>query len=127
MPILRNRPPKYQRSGKYAVVYHHGKRIYLGDYGSQESQVAYSRFVAGSQAAPTFHLSTGETSISVRELAAGYLDQAKATQSSTDYKNCCTVVFDFLLKLYGDDTSVDSFKPSNLKLVRESMKHRGDC
>ena len=45
MPILKNRPPKYQRSGKYAVVYAHGKRIYLGDYGSPESHVAYSRFV----------------------------------------------------------------------------------
>ena len=63
MPILKNRPPKYQRSGKYAVVYHDGKRIYLGLYGSQESQVAYSRFVAESQADPTFHLSKAETSI----------------------------------------------------------------
>jgi len=121
MPILKNRPPKYQRSGKYAVVYHHGKRIYLGDYGSPESQAAYSRFVAESQANHVFIPTKGEPSSTVRELAAGYLDHARATQSDVDYKNCCTVVFDFLLELYGDDTPVDSFKPVHLKLVREAM------
>jgi len=121
MPVLKSRPPKYQRSGKYAVVYQHGKRIYLGDYGSPESHTAYSRFVAESQANPTFYLSKGEPNVSVKELAVAFLDHAKVTQSSTDYKNCCTVVLDFLLKLYGDSTPVDSFKPSCLKLVREEM------
>jgi len=128
MPNLKNRPPKYQRSGKYAVVYHHGKRIYLGEYGSPESHTAYSRFVAERQSNPTFHLPRGETSISVKELAVAFLDHAKVTQGDTDYKHCCTVILDFLLKLYGNDTPADSFKPSYLKLVREEMvKSRRFC
>jgi len=121
MPKLTTRPPQYKKSGKYAVIYVNGKRIFLGLYGSPESQAAYSRFLAESQASPTFYLSKGETSITVRELGAAFLDHAKVTQGDTDYKHCCTLVFDFLLKLYGDDTPADSFKPSFLKLVRESM------
>ena len=121
MPILKNRPPKYQRSGKYAVVYHHGKRIFLGDYGSPESQVAYSRFVAEIQASPTFILSKGETSVSVKELAAGYLDYAKENTDPTTYVIYRTIVLDFLAKLYGDDVPVDDFKPKSLKLVRTAM------
>ena len=69
MPILKNRPPKYQRSGKYAVVYHHGKRIYLGAYGSPESRAAYSRFLAESQANSAFHSPTEEANVTVKELA----------------------------------------------------------
>ena len=76
MPILKNRPPKYQRSGKYAVICHHGKRHFLRLYGPPESQVAYSRFVAESQANPVFYLSKGETNITVRELATAFLDHA---------------------------------------------------
>ena len=121
MPILKNRPPKYQRSGKYAVVYHHGKRIYLGEYGSPESHAAYSRFVAERQANPTFHLSAEEVNVTVKELAAAYLDHAKANTDPTTYIIYRTIVLDFLDKLYGDDTPVDAFKPSGLKLVRDAM------
>jgi hypothetical protein len=99
MPILKNRPPKYQRSGKYAVVYHNGKRNFIGIYGSEESKIAYSRFIAEIQANPTFQLTKGEAGVTVGGLSAAFLDNAKDTQRDTDYKNCCTVVFDFLLKL----------------------------
>jgi hypothetical protein len=121
MPKLKNRPPKYQKSGKYAVVYHHGKRIYLGDYGSPESQVAYSRFVAESQANPTFYLTKGETGVTVKELVAAFLDHAEDKIDIADFKHYRTIVVDFLLKLFGDGTPVDSFKPSSIKLVREEM------
>jgi hypothetical protein len=89
MPKLKNRPPEYKKSGKYAVVYHNGKRIYLGDYGSPESHAAYSRFVAESRNNPTFHLTKGETDTVVSELAAEFLDHAKATVNSTDYTFPC--------------------------------------
>ena len=46
MPKLTNRPPQYKQSGKYAVVYIDGKRIFLGLYGSDESKVAYARVLA---------------------------------------------------------------------------------
>ena len=125
MPKLKNRPPKYQKSGKYAVVYYHGKRIYLGLYGSPESHVAYSRFIAESRVNPTFHLEKGETDIAISELAAAFLEHTKATADSRSYSHCRVVVLEFLDKLYGDGTLVDDFKPSSLKLVREEMIRSG--
>ena len=121
MPKLKNRPPKYQKSGNYAVVYHHGKRIYLGEYGSPESHITYSRFVAESQANPTFYLTKGKTDVAICELTAAFLDNTKATADRNSYSHNRVVILDFLDKLYGDDTPVDSFKPSCLKLVREAM------
>jgi hypothetical protein len=46
MPKLKNRPPKYCKSGNYAVVYHQEKPVYLGKYGTPESKTAYARFLA---------------------------------------------------------------------------------
>ena len=46
MPKLNNRLPKYCKLNKYAVVYVNGKPRYLGSYGSQESKIAYSRFIS---------------------------------------------------------------------------------
>jgi integrase len=121
MPKLRNSPPKYRQSGKYAVVYHNGKRIYLGEYGTPESHVAYQRFLAESQGNPAFHLTKEKNGIAVCELAATFLDNAKVTADSKCYSHSRVVIMDFLDKLYGDDTPVNEFKPSCLKLVRESM------
>ena len=121
MPILKNRPPEYKKSGKYAVVYHNGKRIYLGLYGSPESHVAYSRFIAESRANPIFYLTKEDTEIAVSELAAAFLDHTKATADSKDYSHCRVVILEFLDRLYGDGTSVDDFKPKSLKLVRDEM------
>jgi len=50
MPKNIHKPPKYckLKAGKrlYAVVYHRGKTIYLGAYGSPEFKIAYARFIA---------------------------------------------------------------------------------
>jgi len=46
MPKLNNRPPKYCKMGKYAVVYFHGRPRYLGLYGSPESKVVYAHIIA---------------------------------------------------------------------------------
>ena len=117
-----NKPPKYCKMGKYAVVYLHGKKKhYLGLYGSPESHVAYSRLLAELQANPGFFPQKEEANITVRELAAAFLDHAKETFDDRDYRHCRTAVIDFLLKLYGDGTPVDDFRPSSLKLVREEM------
>jgi len=121
MPKLKSRPPKYSKMGKYAVVYHNGRPSYLGLYGSPESKVAYSRFVAELQVNPTVLLMPGEKCVTVRELAAAFLDHAKANTDSGSYSFNRIIVLDFLEKLYGDDTPVDSFKPRDLKLVREEI------
>jgi integrase len=128
MPKLQNRPPKYCKVNNYAVVYHNGKPHYLGLYGTPESRVAYSRFIAESQANPTFHLTKGKTDTAVSELSAAFLEYAKATTNPNSYAHFRVIIVDFLDKLYGDDTPVDDFKPSSLKLVRaELIKSRRFC
>jgi len=121
MPKLKNQPPKYCKIGKYAVVYCNGKPHYLGLYGSQESKVAYARFVAEIQANPTVVLPRAKKHVTVSDLSAAFLDHAEATTDPTTYVIYRTIVLDFLNKLYGDDIPVDEFKPSCLKLVREQM------
>ena len=121
MPRLINRNPKLSKLKKYAVVYYHGKIHYLGQHGTPEALTAYNRFCAGIQSDPTFYLTKGETDIAVSELTAAFLDHVKATADSSSYSFWRIIILDFLDKLYGDDTPVDSFKPSSLKLVREEM------
>ena len=122
MPKLNNRPPKYPKMGKYAVVYAYGRPNYLGRYGSEESKIAYSRLLAEIQASPTgVPLPKEEQHVTVRELAAAFLDYSQSSINPTDYAHYRTVVLDFLDKLYGDNTSVEHFKPRSLKLVRETL------
>jgi hypothetical protein len=124
MPKLSNRPPKYSKLKKYAVVYLHQKIHYLGLYGSEESQIAYARFIAEYRANPTLLLPKAESteaSVTVSELAVAFLDHAKGTLGLQNYNHHRIVVADFLLKLYGDGTPVNDFRPSCLKLVRSEM------
>jgi len=109
MPKLKNRPPKYSRMKKYAVVYYHGKPHYLGLYGSPESKIAYARFVAELQANPAFSPAKGEKHVTVREVTAAFLDHAAANTDSTNYSFHRVIVLDFLDKLYGDNTPVEDF------------------
>ena len=120
----KNKPPKYTKVGKYAVVYHNRKPVYLGLYGSEESHTAYARFVAESRANPTFCPQVEAIKITVRELALAFLDYAEVTYDHSGYLHYRIVINDFLLKLYGD-VAVDNFKPSCLKLVRSEMIHSG--
>ena len=120
MPKLVTRPPQYKQCGKYAVVYFDGKRVFLGLYGSEESKVAYARVLA-EWASPVLVPPKGETSVTVKELGAAFLDYAETNVDPITYIIFRTIVLDFLLKLYGDNTPVDEFKPSCLKLVREEM------
>ena len=121
MPKLNSRPPEYSKLKKYAVVYHRGKIHYLGLYGSPESKVAYARLIAEIQANPVLPPPSGEKHVTVRELAAAFLDHAKENADSKSFSFNRVVVLDFLDKLYGDDTPVENFTPRCLKLVREEM------
>ena len=125
MPKLKNRPPKYAKLKNYAVVYLNGKTHYLGLYGSDESKIAYARFVAENRVSTLFYQpKTEESSTSVSELAAAFLDHVKPIVNPQNYHHHRTVVADFLLKLYGD-IPVDDFKPSCLKVVRTELVHSG--
>jgi hypothetical protein len=98
--------------GKYAVVYLNGKKNYLGLYGSEESKVAYARFIAELQANPTgTPLPNGEKHVTVRELTAAFLDHAKQTLAPIGYSFYRVIILDFMDKLYGDGTTVYEFLP----------------
>ena len=126
MPKLNNRPPKYSQVNGRAVVYRNGRPVYLGGaYGSPESKIAYARFIAELQANPTVTPPVREQHVTVRELTAAFLDHAKANIDPISYGHCRVIVLDFLDKLYGDNTPVDNFKPSCLKLVRNEMIQSG--
>ena len=110
-----------------SIIYR-GKTHYLGLYGSPESHIAYSRLVAEIQANPALDLPKGESDVTVRELAVAFLDHAEANTDPITYITFRVIVLDFLDKLYGDNISVDNFKPSCLKLVRaEMVKSRRFC
>jgi len=56
--------------------------------------------------------------VTVSELAAEFLDHAKANINPTDYMHYQTVILDFLEKLYGDNFPVDGFKPRCLERIQ---------
>jgi hypothetical protein len=116
-----NRPPKYSKLNRYAVVYQDGKPHYLGIHGSQESNVAYARFLAELQTSPAFPPRKEDKHFTVRELAAAFLDHAEVNIHPTDYGHFRMIVLDFLDKLYGDNTPIEDLTPRCLKLVRDAM------
>ena len=83
MPKLKHQPPKYCKvkigKKKYAAVYHHGKTIYLGAYGSPESKVAYTRFVAEYKAGDAPYLPEDKESVTVKELVLSFLEHVEGT------------------------------------------------
>jgi hypothetical protein len=104
MPKNKYQPPKYSKINV-------GKTIYLGAYGSPESRIAYTRFVAEYNAAkPSFLLkeeTVEESSVTVKELALAFLDYAQeaftATYGHVHYRHYRMAIRE-LLKLYGDST-----------------------
>ena len=84
MSKLNNRPPKYSKMNRYAVVYVNGKPRYLGLYGSPESKTAYARFIAEIQASPALPPQNEGGYTSIPELTAAYLDYAEASINPTD-------------------------------------------
>ena len=125
MPKLINRNPKLSKLQKYAVSYYRGKIYYFGIHGTPEALTAYNRFCAELQSNSAVPLPKAEKHVTVRELAAAFLDYAKASIDPISYGHYRIVILDFLKKLYGDATPVDDFKPSCLKLVRETMIQSG--
>ena len=125
MPKLNNRPPKYSKQGKFAVVYYGKKTHYLGHHGTPESKIAYRRLIAEIQVNPTFFPTPGEKNITICELTAAFIDHTKANTNSVNYSFYKNIVLDFVDKLYGDGTLVDDFTPRCLKLVREEMVRSG--
>jgi integrase len=76
MPKLKKQLPKYARSGKHAVVYYHGKRIYLGLFNSPESMAAYVRFTTELKT-NSFCPHKDRRNITVQELVPIYLEHAQ--------------------------------------------------
>ncbi len=114
---------KNNSSGKtYAYVTLNGKRISLGPDG-QEAKEKYKALIAEWLSGGKF-LPTGDSAITIQEMAARYLKYAKLNYSgSTEYGNYKTVV-KILLSLYGS-TNANEFGPKKLEAVRQVMIEKG--
>jgi integrase len=124
MPKIKYQPPKYckvkVRKKLYAAVYRNGKTIYLGAYGSPESKIAYTRFVAELKADTAPYLPENKASVTVQALVLSFLDHVKGTITSQSYGHHRSAIR-ALLQLYGDDTHANNFTPSCLKLFRQEL------
>ena len=101
-----------------------------GQWGSPEVKAEYARFelewwenYRNPTKAPAATLGQDGNSAdtTLGSLVADYLTHAEGTMHPDDFRHVSTAVFDFLLKLYSDQTPVDSFTPKCLKLVRTAM------
>jgi len=127
MPKLTNKNPVLGQKEGRVVVRYQGKTHYLKRSdgtsckpGTKEALAAYNRLCLELQSNPGYVAPSGETDVTIDELAAAYLTHAKARLRS-DYPNVCTIVNDFLLPFYGDEYPVKKFTPKCLKKVREVM------
>jgi integrase len=128
MPKLKHQPPKYCKikikKKLYAVVYHHGKIIYLGAYGSPESKIAYTRFIAEHKDNTSLYLPEDNENVTVKQLALSFLDHVERTITPQGFGHLRSAIKE-LMKLYGDDTQVGDFTPSCLKLYRKELINSG--
>jgi hypothetical protein len=114
--------PYSDRKG-YAYVYVNRKPIPLKapdgsrcKTGTPEALTAYHRLCIELQSNPTgYAIPNGVEDITVSELCAAYLTYAEETMAIKDFLNCKTAIIDFLLKLYGSGTPVDSFSTKCLR------------
>ena len=124
MPKLKHQPPKYCKvkigKKKYAAVYHQGKTIYLGAYGSPESKVAYTRFVAEYKAGVAPYFPEDKETVTVKELVLSFLEHVQGTITPQSFGHNRSAIR-ALLELYGDDTLVGDFTPKCLKLFRQEI------
>ena len=94
--------------------------------GTPEALEAYHRFCLELQSSPTGHIGpTGEKNVTVKELAAAFLDHSQEAHKPINYGHYRIVLTDFLVPLYGEHVPVASFTPKSLKLVREAMIQSG--
>lgn len=120
--MCQNRIPSYRKQrckGRpdRAFIEVHGRRHYLGIYGSRESQEAYRRYIAEQYA-------NGEqlpSDVTLTELCAQYWKVLESTnQRPANHRSSLRI----LRELYGQTAAVD-FGPRALKTVREAMVAKG--
>ena len=132
MPKLTKKNPKLGKLGNYAVVRTGGKTIYLKDpqgrnakHGTPEALAAYNRYCY-ELSNPVGHItpSNGEPDITVKELAAGFLDFSVAHHKKANYTHYRIALTDFLVTVFGD-IPANQFGTKSLKMVRENMVRSG--
>lgn len=136
---MRTRIPKYRlhKSWGLGVVTLGGKDVYLGKYGTPESQAEYRRVIAewlacGRESAAQIASPSASTpaSIAINELVLSYLRFAKTYyvkngRPTGELDNIKHAVKQ-LVVTYGH-TDVEDFGPLALKTVREAMIASGLC
>jgi hypothetical protein len=118
-----NKPPKYCKNGKYAVVYVNGKKHYLGLYGSPESRQEYARLIAEWDTKPIPHQTKSESDVSINELAAAFLDHFESRQDKTEFTHNKSAI-GYAVNIYGT-LPANEFSPKKLKVVRSQMVKAG--
>ena len=101
----------------YDVIYIDRKPRYLGRHGSKEAETEYATFVADWWAkkartvaernspiplSPKVAEAREVLDITVKELAAAFLEHAKATLAKPNYTHYRIAVMEFLVKLYAN-------------------------
>jgi len=133
MPRLTRKPPKYSlhKPSGQAKVRHNGRTVYLGKYGSPESQAAYARFIASipkpeevvkiAEPIPGVSLLIGEIVLRFFNHAKEYYVRDGAPTGEHEMIRCC---LRFLTNRYLE-LPASEFGPKKLKIVREDMIELG--
>lgn len=127
------KPPSYRlhKGSGQARVRWRGQEIYLGKFGSPESQAAYSKLVAEIASGAFVTNATDskpKSNPTVNEIVLGFLWHAQAyyvkNNRQTNEVACIKSAVRPLVNLYGD-TPVSEFGPIALKSVRQKMIDAG--
>ena len=122
MPARPSFVPKYCRhrpSGR-AYVRIHGKVIYVGRYGSDESKQEYGRLIAELAASPPVLPQFGEK-ITITELVAAYWDFAEGYYCKNGVPSGWLAHIRLMLRKLRETyglTAADDFGPLKLKAIR---------
>jgi integrase len=130
-PSGNSHPPKYSRQRRKrrpdrAFVRIDGKKVYLGEYGADESRIAYGKVISqlgiSAPPDPSDNPSVAEMILAHLEYASVYYGKPDGTQAR-EYEHICEVM-KYLRRLAGDTVARD-FGPKMLKSVRHQMIDKG--
>lgn len=126
-----SRIPKLRRHAQSnrpdrAYVFLDGKNIYLGDWGTPETQAAYQRFVAEWLSRGCRLEGPPSEQVTVSELADAFLDHVEREYTSPNVIGTAQRSVVALVSLYGPLACVE-FSALSLKAIQERMVNDGLC
>jgi len=127
MPKLKEPKLTHRKDGR-AVVHWNGKMYTMGKSGTPEAKIAFHRFCIAltnqcGQNRPTYVppvVSNDRDEVSIRELAAAFLDYVIVHKTKPNYTHYRILIADFLVAIYGDVPASD-FRPLLLRNLRDEL------